>query len=556
MPRAASVHPAVPETAPAPHPSGFTEHSLLQQRLNPPLLQTAPEAKDGASVQMQRFLKLLNQGVDTKLLSAMVKEAKEESAAIEQKQSVPPRMESHRNEPYDPFTAEEQEYSGKDDLLPHERAVEDGSGFSRIVGMKPGLYVEDQFLKTSKVEEEEHFLYGDTVAEDERRGQYSQGPQRYKSYMPPELSREELLARLRQHKEMAAASGSKPAEKEQSFDRIQNLFKALGIEGIDLNSSTVSQLTDRTRERLYGGKTATVPSDSKKRKHSPSRHRSRTDSSDSDHYRSASPDKPPKRQVFLSYRDQQQHDTKPDLHTGKKITSLDLRGLTRTIRNTPETPVLQSPQATAGSQPSTLRPDPSQFTYQAPTVPDYAYPDKAPYGAPPYAEPAYTPSPFVVNHPALPPPPPSAYNPYTLAAGQTYPPPAYPPPPAVTSSAVGGPGLPPPPLPPHMHPSSSYSSMIYPPNPSSTHSYMEPQLPATSVVPILQPQSVQNISTVKSRCLKVIETTVGLAEEVTIPSNTAVLQTKPTLTEDDVKERQKKRVGNPLLIAEDEDVFN
>lgn len=547
-----SVHPAVPETPSVPHPSHITEHWLPQQGLNPPLQQTAPETKSNASVQMQRFLKLLNQGVDTNLLSAMVKEAKEESAAIEQKQSVPLRMESHRNEPYDPFTAtEDQEYPGKDDLLPHERAVEDGSGFSCIVGMKPGLYVEDQFLKTSKVEEEEHYLYGDTVAEDKCSSQYSQGPQRYKTSMQPEQSREEILARLRQDKEMAATAGSKQAEKEQSFDRIQNLFKALGIEGIDLNSSTVSQLTDRTRERLYGGKMATALSEPKKRKHSPSRHRSRTDSSDSDCFRSASPDKPPKRQVFLSYRDQPQHDTKTDLHTGKKIMSLDLRGLTRTIRNTPESPTLQSPESKAGSQPSTLRPDPSEFTYQASTVRDYAYPDKTPYAEPPYAEPAYMPSQFVVDHSALPPPPPNAYNPYTLAAGQTYPPQAYPPPPVMSSAGIPGPGFPPP-LPP-MPPSSPYSSVLYPPNPPSTQSYVESQLPA---VPILQSQSVKNISTIKSRCLKVIETTAALVEEPKIPINTAILQTKPTLTEDDVKERQKKRVGNPLLITEDEDVFS
>lgn len=546
-----SIHPAVPETPSAPHPSRVTEHSFPQQRLNPPLQHTAPEAKSNASVQMQRFLKLLNQGVDTNLLSAMVKEAKEESAAIEQQQSLPPHMESNRNEPYDPFTAnEEQEYSGKDDLLPHERAVEDGSGFSRIVGMKPGLYVEDQFLKTSRVEEEEHYLYGDTVAEDERSTrQYSQGPQLYKTSMPPDQSREGMLARLRQHTEMAATAGSKQPEKQQSFDRIQNLFKALGIEGIDLNSSTVSQLTDRTRERLYGGKMATASSEPKKRKHSPSRHRSRTDSSDSDRFRSASPDKPPKRQVFMSYRDQPQHDAKTDLHTGKKRMSLDLRGLTRTIRNTPESATLQTPESIAGSQASVLRPDPSQFTYQAPTVRDYAYPDESPYAAPPYTEPSYTPSPFVVDHSALPTPPPSVYNPYNLAAGQTYPPLAYPPPPVMSSAGIPGPGLPP--LHPPMPPSSPYSSVLYPPNPSSTHSYVEPQLPATSIAPILQSQPVQSISTVKSRCLKVIETTA--VEDSKVP---IILQTKPTLTEDDVKERQKKRVGNPLLITEDEDVFS
>ncbi|KAG5266277.1 hypothetical protein AALO_G00229180 [Alosa alosa] len=534
-----SAHPAVLETPSAPPPFHITAHAPPQRRLSPPPQQTAPEAKSNAAVQMQRFLKMLNQGVDSGLLSAM---AKQESAVIEHKHNVasPPCRELHRDEPYDPFmAADDQEYSDKDYLLPHERPVEDGSGFSRIVGMKPGLYVEDQFLKKSNVEEEENYLYGDPVAGDEHNDRYRQGLQQYKSSVPPEQSREEIMSRQTQYQEIPAlaAPAGKQKDKEQTFDGIQNLINILGIE---LNSSDVSKLTDRTRERLYGGKTATVSSEHQKRKHSPSRHRSRTASSDSDQFRSASPDKPTKRQVFMSFRDQPQQDTEHDLHKGKKMKSLDLRGLTRTIKNAPESPTLESPESTAGSQSSTLRPDPSQ----APTVPDYAYP----YAGLSYAEPSYTSNPYVIDHAGMPPPPPppSAYNPYTLGAGPTYPPPlTYPPhpPPVMPFMGIPGPGLPQP-LPP-LPSSSSYSPVLYTPNPSCSHSYGEPQLPATAVIPILRSQPTKNIeqiSTVKPRCLKVIETTASPVKERQTASNTILIQTKPTLTEEGVKERQKKRL--------------
>lgn len=507
---------------------------------------------------MQRLVKLLNKGVDSNLLSAMVKEAREESAVIEQHHSVPsaPLKESHRDESYDPSKAtEEQEYSGQDYLLPHEVALEDGSGFSRIVGMKPGLYVEEQFLRTNKVEEEEHYLYGDSVAEDEHRVPYSQGPGRYKHSVPQEQSREETMPRLRQHKEAASEAAGKQEGIDQSL--VIDLQSYLKTVGLELNSSEISQLTHRTNERLYGAKTATASSESKKRNPSPSRRRSRTHSSDSsDSFQSVPPEMPPKRQVFMSFRDQPQHGAKHDSHQGKKKKSLSLRNLTRTIRNTPESTKVDSPESTnyaaESSSSSTLPPDSSQFTYQPPTVPDYAYPDETPYAGPPYAEPSYTPPAFVVDHSGMPTPPPSAYNPYALAAGQAYPFQTYHPPPVISPTGLPGPGL----APPSMPSSSSYYSLDFlPTNPSSSHSYMSLQLPGSTSFPIQQSQHIQKTrAAVKTRCLTVIQPTNVVEASVEMSEttdNTILVQPKQvtTLPKDEITAKRNKRVGNHSLYS-------
>ncbi|KAG5831614.1 hypothetical protein ANANG_G00305570 [Anguilla anguilla] len=56
-----------------------------------------------------------------------------------------------------------------DFLLPHERAFQDGGGFSRIVGMKHGLQAEaEDGWREGDVEDEERFLYGERADEGER----------------------------------------------------------------------------------------------------------------------------------------------------------------------------------------------------------------------------------------------------------------------------------------------------------------------------------------------------------------------------------------------------
>ncbi|XP_061083922.1 uncharacterized protein si:dkeyp-121d4.3 isoform X2 [Conger conger] len=122
-----------------------------------------------ASTQFERFLRTLNKGVDASLLTSLVKEAKEEALTLEAvKSHMPPRGEvlykdedshedSHRT------TTEEPD----DFLLPHERAFLDGGGFSRIVGMKHGPEAKEDSWREGDVEDEERFLYGEGTVEGE-----------------------------------------------------------------------------------------------------------------------------------------------------------------------------------------------------------------------------------------------------------------------------------------------------------------------------------------------------------------------------------------------------
>ncbi|KAJ8359570.1 hypothetical protein SKAU_G00160950 [Synaphobranchus kaupii] len=251
--------------------------------------------KSNSSTQFDRFLRTLNKGVDLKLLTSLVKQARQEILTKEATKSdeapkshIPPQGEVlYKDEDVYEDSRRRTTEEPDDFLLPHERAFQDGSGFSRIVGMKHGLQVEEDNWREGDVDDEERFLYGERTDEGELGSTTAVVEKR-----PQEPSQGEV---------------PKPAEdKMQHFDKIQSLLQTIGL---DLDISEVSKLTDRTRERLYGKKQKAnqpgqVDCESGHASGRLGRHHSQTES---DRTHSISPVQTTQREVYMSYQGASEH---------------------------------------------------------------------------------------------------------------------------------------------------------------------------------------------------------------------------------------------------------
>ncbi|XP_061480754.1 zinc finger protein 318-like isoform X2 [Rhineura floridana] len=168
--------------------------------------------------------------------------------------------------------------------LPHERASQDGSGFSHILGMMADSTSAQEKRRCSlfdDIEDEEKFLYGDD--EDDsvfiQRITVSGGKQpiRKKESSPP-----------------PASPSVKPDTSEESrpeFEKIHDLLKTIGL---DIGVAEIGKLAARTQERLHGKKPSRSPDRHLVASHkleSRERHRSRSDthSPESRQNRSLSP---------------------------------------------------------------------------------------------------------------------------------------------------------------------------------------------------------------------------------------------------------------------------
>uniref|UniRef100_UPI00398F52CB zinc finger protein 318 isoform X1 n=2 Tax=Pristiophorus japonicus TaxID=55135 RepID=UPI00398F52CB len=132
-----------------------------------------------------------------------------------------------------------------DFLLPHERASQDGIGFSRILGLL--AEVEHSNLQERRkrsfpdVEDEERFLYG----EDEEAKTESA------KFRPP-ANRNLLPVRQTSLPEgMSKAASVKP---DKEYEKIHDLLKTIGL---DIGVTEISKLAARTQERLHGKKPST-----------------------------------------------------------------------------------------------------------------------------------------------------------------------------------------------------------------------------------------------------------------------------------------------------------
>ncbi|XP_066534492.1 uncharacterized protein si:dkeyp-121d4.3 isoform X2 [Hoplias malabaricus] len=339
------------------------------------------EQKRNLSTQMQRFLSALNKA-DSNLLSSLLREARKDSASLGNQQN--PQLQTNRkglvkDELYDPFKETENDEAklmesrkrrnpifGKfedhsdDDLLPHERAVQDGSGFSKIVGMKYGkeTNAENQFLyKVTKATNSQSKFSEDQKRFSELpRDRYSDFEHLKRSvggYQNPHV--QELYTENREQYDRQSEGGyvvggahtplkprlensSEDIKKSENFEKLQNLLQTIGLK---LDTAEVSKLADRTRERLYGKKvksqSASSHSFTQKDEQSASRYDrkgSRADSSDSEGVRSVTPTKSSKREVYMSYLDSIM--SRDKWNEAAIMKEKDLVNIKRTIKNSPE----------------------------------------------------------------------------------------------------------------------------------------------------------------------------------------------------------------------------
>ncbi|XP_026793067.3 uncharacterized protein si:dkeyp-121d4.3 isoform X2 [Pangasianodon hypophthalmus] len=332
---------------------------------------SASKQKSNLATQMERFLGALNKA-DSNLLSSLLRDARKDSDTLENQripQEQAERKVSCGEELYDPFKetdCNEDNYplmgskqnmsrmlgrieTTQDDLLPHERAVVDGSGFSKIVGMKYGIEAkpENRFLygeavpsssQSRLLEEHEKFLkecdkfklsqdcYSDELYFEDS---YGEDGERCKRQKPSERYRVEgRLSPVHQKSEDA----NEDVEKASQYKKIQDLLQTIGL---NLDTTEVSKLADRTKERLYGKKVKPQRSHSSDQKDekSISRYdrRGSSHSTDSEGVNSVSPAKTSNREVYMSYLDSIKY-----RHEEVGVEERDLFSLKRTIRNSPE----------------------------------------------------------------------------------------------------------------------------------------------------------------------------------------------------------------------------
>lgn len=327
---------------------------------------SASKQKSNLATQMERFLGALNKA-DSNLLSSLLRDGRRDSDPLEN-QRIPQEQAERKvscGELYDPFketdcSEDNHPLKGskqnrnpmlgrientQDDLLPHERAVVDGSGFSRIVGMKYGIEAkpETQFLygepsssQSRLLKEHEMFLkecdkfnlsqdhYSDKPCFEDS---YTGGREGYRRPTSERYSIEGSRSPVHQKAEDANVD-----QKASQFKKIQDLLQTIGL---NLDTTEVSKLADRTKERLYGKKSKPHSSHSfdEKDERSSSRYdrRGSSQSTDSEDVHSVSPAKTSKREVYMSYLDSIKY-----RHDEVTAEERDIFSLKRTIRNSPE----------------------------------------------------------------------------------------------------------------------------------------------------------------------------------------------------------------------------
>ncbi|XP_060781531.1 zinc finger protein 318-like isoform X2 [Neoarius graeffei] len=332
---------------------------------------SASRQKSNLATQMERFLGALSKA-DSNLLSSMLRDARKDSGSLENPRI--PQEQANRKASCNKYCdllkktdcskdnyhlmgskqnvnpILEQTENTQNNLLPHERAVVDGSGFSRIVGMKYGFEgkPENRFLYGEEMpsssqgrllEEHENFLkVRDEFKQSQGRSSdepYAEDRERYKKQKPSESYRVEgSLSPVHQKSENANEDED---QKANQYQKIQDLLQTIGL---NLDRTEVSKLSARTNERLYGKKVKPQSSHSLDPKDEQSRsrydRRGSSRSADSEGVYSVSPAKTSNREVYMSYLDSIKY-----RRDEVAVKELDLLGLKRTIRNSPEAKRIQ-----------------------------------------------------------------------------------------------------------------------------------------------------------------------------------------------------------------------
>ncbi|XP_054874839.1 uncharacterized protein si:dkeyp-121d4.3 isoform X2 [Amphiprion ocellaris] len=400
-----------------------------------------------------------------------------------------------------------------DDLLPHERALQDGKGFSRIVGL---------------------------------------------TQEPPSSS---LVLEVEQKKpspKRSLVEGTSEDPTTEPYDKIQSLLRTIGLK---LSTGDVSKLASRAQEKIYSPKLSSTERETLSSPREDLR-TSRTSSVEFDHIHS------PSRVRSSSLEPLSRHPTS----TSKYKEFLDQEEL-ETLKNTQQ---LQSLTKTRGTTPSSTPspkppPGPPPAHYQHPPLPV-----NWPIGITSHIFPSQTststiieaPSPPATGQPHLRPPGPPP-GPPPRRPGQ---PPPGPPPGPPPRRPIGQPPFTPPSsysvLPfigtpdPTLLPNSSS-----PPHPLTTAMATLPlSTPATSI-PSGDDSSA--ISTTVARCLKVIETVKCLAVQPPAKPTKSVQFSLPTespsaasppssaAADDDIKTKQKEKLDlyNQRLLEKREQQY-
>ncbi|XP_060100367.1 zinc finger protein 318 [Heteronotia binoei] len=138
-----------------------------------------------------------------------------------------------------------------DFLLPHERASQDGSGFSRILGMMADSTSAQEKRRRSfpDIEDEEKFLYGDDEDDSKINSPSTENLT---------LSGKEPVSQ-KPSSSSSPTQSVKPDTSEESrpeYEKIHDLLKTIGL---DIGVAEIGKLAARTQERLHGKKTSRSP---------------------------------------------------------------------------------------------------------------------------------------------------------------------------------------------------------------------------------------------------------------------------------------------------------
>ncbi|XP_042357606.1 serine/arginine repetitive matrix protein 2-like [Plectropomus leopardus] len=402
-----------------------------------------------------------------------------------------------------------------DDLLPHERAVQDGRGFSRIVGL-----AQEQPSSSLALEES-------------------------KTQLSPKRSSVERTS-------------EEPKIKVEPYDKIQSLLRTIGLK---LSSGDMSKLASRAQEKIYSPKSSSIERDTLS---SPREEleRSRTASVESDHIHSPSPARSSSLEPLSRSKAVSEYEgflDQKELEALKK--AQQLQSLTKTMGSTPS--------CTTSSKPP-LGPPPAHYQHQSPANWPLGVATQISLEQSTTAPSMVTSSPPAAGQPlqsfGLPAAPPSGPPPRR---------PGYPPGPSPGPPSRCPPGQHPF-DPTSSHTAVPFIGQPLAAPPCDSSSPLQPSSTATTVSPTSTPpasspdnNNQSTIETTVARCLKVIETVKSLAVQPPAKPVKSVQFSLPTVspsasipqtsaeTEEDIKTKQKEKLDlyNQRILEKREQLY-
>ncbi|XP_037987537.1 zinc finger protein 318 [Motacilla alba alba] len=244
------------EVESAVQPEGFSSSPAPSKDL--PLLSSQsalPQSNNIApfASEVENFLKRFNKG---SLVEASDKEL-HEGLCEWNPLSGPPKDTLMFEEKFGSFLSQKEKVEPKseptdrhtDFLLPHERASQDGSGFSRILGMMADSVSAQEKRRRSfpDIEDEEKFLYGDEDEETKIESLPIEKP-------PVSCGNEIIIQKMSPPPSPAPAVKVDPLEEPNAeYAKIHDLLKTIGL---DIGVAEIGKLAVRTQERLHGKKLA------------------------------------------------------------------------------------------------------------------------------------------------------------------------------------------------------------------------------------------------------------------------------------------------------------